>query len=335
MDVHNDKEPLLPSASKEITRASSRRVTVEPVILFASIGFGVLFTLQPQYIKQRLADDRNFTISQTENGCNLSTSDPDYIIEQEIQADVSSWQMIINICGFFPSLFTAPIIGAWGDKVGRKLAIGVPILGYMITMLTYLIVYYCILPLWVLAIGYFLQGTTGGYGLVLAGCYAYVADITTKEKRMLRIVIIQALFVFGMGLSQVLIGLFIRLTGFAPSLWLAALSLTASLAYIVSPPFLVETIRRTKKSRDPDVVASPVADPSRLEAMGQLFRENTDSRRTKLILLLLIAFSTEGVNQASLNITIIYGLGPPFCWNSVVVGFYSALVLFTSAAGKL
>ncbi|XP_072046109.1 proton-coupled folate transporter-like [Amphiura filiformis] len=330
-DQLSDETPLLPVSVK---RASSRRVTVEPIVLFASIIIGVFITLSPQYLKQRLADARNYTLPLDEYGengtCSQNSSDPDYIIEQEIQADVSLWSMIITISSYFPSLFTAPIIGAWGDKVGRKFAIGLPIIGFTLSAIVYLFVLYFSLPLWVIAIAYFLQGVTGNYGLLLAGAYAYIADVTTKEKRMIRIVIIQAIFVLGIGLSQILVGMLIAAVGFAACLWLGLIGLLLCLIYVTVPPFLIETIV-CRNSQE----ITHIIDKSRLESVIELFRHNTNRRQLKLILLLLIAFTTEILGQASLNVTIIYGLGPPFCWGSVTVGWYSAMVLLLSAAGMI
>ena len=48
-----------------------------------------------------------------------------------------------------------------------------------------------------------------------------------------------------------------------------------------------------------------------------------------------IAFLSGTFSQGLLNITIIYGLGPPVCWGSIRAGWYSAMVLFVSVSGMI
>ena len=72
-------------------------------MIMASVAFVLFNTASPQYVKQRLADVRNFSLSEdySENGsCHVQNrSDPYFIIEQGIQADMAFWSMWINSFG--------------------------------------------------------------------------------------------------------------------------------------------------------------------------------------------------------------------------------------------
>ena len=337
-DEKDEKSPLLPKNSdvKRSQRASTRWVTVEPVMITASVAFGVFIVVSPQYVRARLANARNFSLPEedSENGTCRSkyqnTSDPYFVLDQKIQADTAFWTMLITSCGFLPALFTAPLLGAWGDIVGRKFVIILPIIGYFIYAAIFLFVIYFNLPLWVVVVGSFIHGVLGNYGLLVAGALAYIADVTTKEKRALRIAIIQALTTTGVGVSQVISGFLIAAAGFAAPLWMAAALNIICILYITVPPFLIETLpfRGQQGSDTYTRIKTTVA------SLYDLFHENENFRRVKLISSLLALFTAEMIIHGLNNITIIYGLGPPFCWSPSLVGIFSGAVFTSGALGK-
>ena len=337
-DEKDEKSSLLRKNSdvKRLQRASTRWVTVEPVMITASVAFGVFIVVPPQYVKASLAKARNFSLSalETENGTCRSKyqnmSDPDLILDQEIQADTAFWSMLITSCGFLPALLTAPLLGAWGDIVGRKFVIILPIIGYFIYTAIFLFVIYFNLPLWVVVVGSFIHGVLGNYGLQLAGALAYIADVTTKDRRALRIAIIQALTITGLGVSQVISGFLISAAGYAAPIWMAAALIIISILYITVPPFLIETLpfRGQLGSDTCTRIKTTVA------SLYDLFHENENFRRVKLISSLLILFTAELVICGLNSITIIYGLGSPFCWSPLIVGIFSGAVFTSGAFGK-
>ena len=337
-DKKDDKSPLLPTEDmKRLQKASARRVTVEPIMIMASVAFGVFIVVSPQYVKERLVNARNSSLllENSENGTcddlsDLNTSDPYFIIDQEIQADTAFWQMLIISFGFLPALFTTPLIGAWGDTVGRKIVIILPIFGFFIFATVYLFVIYFSLPLWIVVLGSFIQGVLGNYGLVIAGALAYIADVTTKKKRALRIAVVEALLVAGIGVSQVITGLLIGVAGFAAPLWMSAALSTTCILYITVPPFLIETA----KTRDLQDLDRYTQVETTVGILYSLFHTNENCRRVKLVLPLLAVFLSEMVTYGLSNVTLIYGLGSPFCWSSYIVGVYSGVVFTSGALGK-
>ncbi|XP_072050192.1 proton-coupled folate transporter-like [Amphiura filiformis] len=321
-------EAISPYVSTDVKRAASRCVTVEPIAVLIGFALGIFLTIKPQILRQIIADARGVVFpSGGGNFCGpRNTSHPHYIILTEIQADVAWWQMVVTLCGNLPSLFMAPILGACSDKVGRRLVLGLAALGYVIMSITYLIIFYFNLPLWVFPIGFFIQGLTGGHGMIIAGCAAYITDVTTKETRMFRIAILHGTFITGVAVPQFFIGFLIEKTGFGPALWLTLASLLICLLYIFLPRCLLETIDKNRWRQE-----AKASKKSRFQNVLDVFRYNTGYRRLRLALLFIVEFLDEILNVNLVPMVIIYGLGTPFCWSPVTISGFLTLVLFASA----
>lgn len=350
-----DEEMLSPAAAaKELEacgnkstsrdRAIARLITVEPVIGLVAVAIGIFVVIQPQYLQQRVAAAKNVTLpnaaggggdgngSSSDGTCSArqNRSDPYYIALQDVQADVAYWQMIFTVAAFLPSLIMSPFLGSWGDRVGRKVILGLAVFGYFIVFIAYILTFYLVLPLWVLPIAYFLQGITGGTGLIIAGSVSYVTDVTTAEKRLLRIGVVHGSFLIGIGLTQVAVGYLVENLGFGPPLWITGITISACLFYIIVPPLLIETVdtEQYKLKDKSDKVNS-------IQSLINLFKINVAARRWRLAILFFVEFMNETLNASAVGVIIIYGLGPPFCWNSVLVAGYWTMLLFSSALGKL
>ena len=327
---NTDDKAKSPYSSDDHERATNRWITVEPVVSLIAIALGIYVAVQPQLMRDILAAARGITWPKTSgNFCGpRNNSHPYVILLTEIQADVSYWQMITNLCGALPSLLMSPLLGACSDKVGRKAILGLATLGYVVTVSTVLIVFYFDLPIWVLPIGSFFQGLTGGHGIIIAGCAAYITDITTKQYRMLRMAIMHGCFVASIALPQLLIGFLIEEVGFGPALWISLICLIVCLLYVFVPRCLLETIDKQRWRQEVGNTRS------RFQGLVDVFRDKIGYRRIRLALLFTAECLDEMLNANSVTMIIIYGLGPPFCWSPVVVSGFLALVLFASAFGR-
>ena len=310
-------------------RVAARLITVEPVIMLVAVAIGIFVVIQPQYLRERVAAAKNVTLPPTggdQSQCVArNQSNPYYIALQDIQAEVSFWQMVITVCGSLPALFTSPFLGAWGDQIGRKVILGLAVFGYFIVFLTYALVYYFVLPLWVFGVGFLIQGITGGQGLIIAGSVAYVTDASAEAKRIHRIGIVHGSFLIGIGLTQVGIGYVVQELGYAPAIWITGGAVSLGLLYLALPHILLETV---------DTRNSKHNTAGSLQSLINLFKINVEHRRLRLALLYTVEFINETLNASAVSVIIIYGLGPPFCWSSVLVSGYWTMLLFLSALGK-
>ena len=100
------------------------------------------------------------------------------------------------------------------------------------------------LPLWVMAVGEFCEGASGGQLLVLTGTTSYIADVTTEEQRAWRMLLIELCGGFGGIIAEITLGFLISSHGFLASALLALTLYSAAFLYILI--FIPETIQREK-----------------------------------------------------------------------------------------
>ncbi|XP_072045658.1 lysosomal proton-coupled steroid conjugate and bile acid symporter SLC46A3-like [Amphiura filiformis] len=134
-----------------------------------------------------------------------------------------------------------------------------------------------------------------------------------------------------LGVSNVAVGFIIRDFGFGPPILVMCISYSLSFLYVFFPSCLIETVdrhdNRTKKRNDESELSIMAGVKNDLIC---LFKTNTNLRRWRLGLLYLIDFMRE-ILESSAGLVIIYGLGPPFCWSSVLVSGYWTIILFGSS----
>ncbi len=155
--------PAPSDAPINLQRAYSRYITVEPILMLIAMGFGVMISVFPQYLRYRIAIDMNVTLPDSDGGMNSTcvgrdTSNPHYIRLQEVQAEVAYWQMIQSLCGNLPALFLSPLLGAWSDVIGRKVVLGLGVFGFFAYGLTFLLVYELMLPVWIIPVSFTFTG---------------------------------------------------------------------------------------------------------------------------------------------------------------------------------
>ena len=327
----SEEAPLVPytsSSSQHHRTPVQRRITIEPVTFLESVSYGVSLALRPQFLQERIGEDFYNYSAHDDNRtdiCSQNSTDFDNIADK-IQADASLWLMYLCICSYFPAIVATIIFGTLSDSLGRKLALAIPLIGFIIQNITFLIVVTYHLPLWVLLIGEVVQGCTGGVALLICGSLAYIADITSPSQRTWRIVIVEMTLFVGGGAMQIINGYIFQAFGYQIPVWIALGLLVAAFLYVIIPPFLIETVKRTKVPR---TFLLKVFQDSR-----DLFKDNTSGRRWKLILL---NFQIVIIDTASINffaIQILYVIAYPFCWSPVLVGYITATSFMTTGLGK-
>ncbi|KFQ34268.1 Proton-coupled folate transporter, partial [Mesitornis unicolor] len=212
---------------------------------------------------------------------------------QEVEALVSHWNLYINLGGFFVGLFSVTLFGPWSDSVGRRPTLVLPAVGMAAAI--YLLVMYLQLPVTYFLLGRLLSGLMGDYNLILASCFAYVADTSDKHARTFRVAILEAL----------------------------AAALYAAFC-------LKESVKQQK--------AAKLFTLSHYKAVYRLYTapEHLSSRR-KLALYSLAFFLLVTVHFGSKDLFVLYELGSPLCWTSVLIGYGSAAsyLAYLSSLGGL
>ena len=299
-------------------------IFLEPIVFVYALYLGAVFPLLDQFVRARISNDYNSSSQHINNsndilsGCDNKSS---LYRNSEIDSEASLWTLYMTIASLLPAVVSLWMLGSYSDKGGRKVAIIIPQIGALIRCITLLAVIYFDLPLYVMVIGAFFEGLSGAFHMFLSAGFSCVADITSPEMRSLRITVLDGCFTFGTVVSQIACGYLIASLGFFyPFLILAVILLLDIVATIILLP---ETV-----TKDPDV---------RFWSFGHLrnafnvySRDNGTGRRWKLLMCLAIVFLTCSVTYAGYDVKIFYLLDVPFCFSSVMIGYFNAMLMLIS-----
>ncbi|NWW49396.1 PCFT protein, partial [Pedionomus torquatus] len=290
---------------------------VEPLLFLTTLSLGLQGPLATQYLWDRLGAERGYNglnaTSPAGCGNGSAAADP---LQQEVEALVSHWNLCINLGGFFVGLFSVTLFGPWSDSVGRRPALVLPAVGMAMQAAIYLLVMYLQLHVAYFLLGRLLSGLLGDYNLILASCFAYVADTSGKRARTFRVAILEAcLGVAGM-LASIGGGQWRKAQGYINPFWLV---LAASLAAALYAAFcLQESVKQQKPAK--------LLTLSHYKAVYRLYTapELVSSRR-KLALYSLAFFLLVTVHFGTKDLFVLYELGSPLCWDSELIGYLAYL----------
>ncbi|XP_025903533.1 proton-coupled folate transporter [Nothoprocta perdicaria] len=325
-------EPPPASEPPPAAKAPGRRLAaVEPLLFLATVSLGLQGPLATQYLWDRLGADLGYSRgnSSSADGCtegpgaNGSTD----TLQREVETLVSHWNLYINLGGFFVGLFSVTLFGPWSDSVGRRPVLILPAVGMAMQAAIYLLVMYLRLHVGFFLLGRILSGLTGDYNLILASCFAYVADTSAARARTFRVAVLEAcLGVAGM-LASIGGGQWRKAQGYINPFWLVfAASLAAAL-------YAVFCLQESVKQRKP----AKLFTLSHYMAVYRLYTTpERQGSRQKLALYSLAFFLIVTVHFGTKDIYVLYELGSPLCWASDLIGYGSAasyLAYLSSLAG--
>ena len=302
------------SVSRAAPKSCFRRwVTVEPCLMVYFMTVLPLIPLTDQYVLHHIQTENNFSISKNESGCESNTSDPTYIKEQQFQAQASHTVILFTLVGLVPSVFVTIQLGAYSDKMGRKLTLLSPLAGGIIRCLLSVVVIQLKLPLAALSIGYFVEGCLGGVSTLVAGCFSYIADITTHQERSMRIFILEVSLGVGVVTSEVAVGYLIRELGFMYPIVILGSLHVLNILYVIF--VLEESVVKDRSAK----FFSCSQYAKMLTVYG---RDNGTGRRWKLDLTLLILFLACVVQLGGKDVATYFQLDSPICFDSVDIGYW-------------
>ncbi|XP_033118012.1 proton-coupled folate transporter-like [Anneissia japonica] len=322
-----------------------RMVTVEPVLLLGMLAMGILWTLRTQYTKHRVSESYNVTSSLPEdNGtkCSSNESDHDSEIDSQIQSETSLLVMYMSVAECLPPLFVSMIVGSWSEVYGRKFAMLIPSVTFVVVCGLYLVVVYMELSVYFLIGVNLIQGLGGDVTLFNAACFTYMADITQSKPRMFRMIILETTIYAASGLAQVFLGYLLKCRGYKATFWLAFSLSIACVIWIITPGLLKESkqthhVKGMVTHGSSGERESPKTLCNQLKQIPKVFgkSDNEPQRKYRLMIVLAIYFIYVLMWASFTSLVTIYGLGQPFCWSPVIVGYYSAAGALFSGLGML
>ncbi|KAJ3318567.1 hypothetical protein HDV06_003000 [Boothiomyces sp. JEL0866] len=128
----------------------------------------------------------------------------------EYQALASQWNSIFQICSGIPGLITVPWLGILSDKYGRKPMLLLSVLNELAVILGYIAVSYFNFGLWVVVLGYLIEGLLGSYFILINNTFAYLADTTDSIDRSKYFVVAEGVILFSFGFGPMVGGILNR-----------------------------------------------------------------------------------------------------------------------------
>ena len=156
-------------------------ITIEPAIFLQTFTWGLGSVIGQNLLIAKQCHDLGYDSAV----CGDIENHPS--VEDEVETKVSELNMIMSMLSALPCIVVALFIGPWSDKNGRKPVMLLPMFGYILSTLYYLLnIYYFNWPAkYLLVNGVF--SIFGGFVSFLIGMYAFLADITSTRSRTTRI----------------------------------------------------------------------------------------------------------------------------------------------------
>lgn len=318
-----------------LIRKPKRAIVVEPILINIALFYFPLRQVTQLFIYGRMkhivASENGYNTSifsvlnSSSTSCDENKSTIQYQLTEQAQQYNTYFSMIGSVINFIPSLFVLLLVGAYSDKAGRKYAILPPIIAGFVFSGMHLLVFVLNLPVWVLWIGEFLNGCSGSMSLLIAGCFSYIADTTTKENRQFRITFAEISMFFCTILGPIGVGYVIDKEGY---LWPFVIVFIGHILNLIYTLFFVpETIIKDRSAK--------LFTLENIKLTFKTFTINTpDNRRWKLWLL-FISFFVHYIGSGVYAVTGLFVLNIPLCWDAVTIGYYNTALTALSTVGGI
>ncbi|XP_045784698.1 solute carrier family 46 member 3 isoform X1 [Maniola jurtina] len=284
-----------PSSVKENTpQPWYKIITVEPVMFFYMMAFMIT-----SVIEQTFYVFRTCTVNHgySEEICYDISKYSD--INKEVQVTVSIFHQWNGIAGHVVPLLLAFFLGSYSDKRGRKVLLCAGLLGKLFFSLMITLNTMKQWPIeYVIYTATFPSALTGADLSIFAGCFAYIADVTSVQSRTLRVGILDVVYLSTMP-TGVAIGnlLYTRVVNKSFTAMFAINSCLMLVSTIYCFVFLEWQTRPEQQSLREAQVTNPIRDFFDLsnikQTMVTLTKKRSNNRRLFLwFLLISMAFYT-------------------------------------------
>lgn len=300
------------------------------LVAFTILQLGVLHQYVYYFYYKKFLPNITFTSQDTQKSyCNNSanaTSEAEEKLRNKIQVLASQFMIYTSLALYIPPIFGNFFLSTLSDTYGRKPFILIPIAGFIIRSTLFVIGIHFELDLAWFILFLLLEGLTGGLYSQIAVLFSYVADITEKgDQRILLLVIIEVIAGLGGLLGSLSSGYLIREFGFLLPTFISTMCLFASL--LLFGIFLPESLPSECKSRSKRLNFC-----SKFKGVWEFYTSNKNGKGTRwryvcsLLIFLCVQFGVLG----RVSVETLYELNKPFCWNSVLLGWFMGLRIISS-----
>jgi len=291
-------------------RTILRNITVEPAMFSYFLAIYLLYSVFHPTVMDRvcttyLRDLNSLTLPT--NSCSIIfTMDTKEAREavNHINKETNAWIQITTVSATIPSILVDCFMGGWSDLFGRKMPMYLPSVGGVLGSVVYL----CFIsiesmdPSW-LCLASFLSGIFGGVTSVIANCFTYVASITDKESRTIRVSTVEA-----MQFLAASVGPFLSkgLKNGLGSVYVFAASLLCHIAVILYCITLKEPLK-SKSDEERKITCAKLFSPKHLiDSFKTIFAPRPNKGRVILLLQLLCLFITMNIISGEHDILYVF-----------------------------
>lgn len=210
-------------------------------VLVTCLGGAVMnLPLLSQYVYYRIGLQYFNGTSQGQSQsvpCEANSSLNVVTLQQRVQQEASYVLMIMFVLATAPVIVVNVFVGSYSDLFGRKMLLYIPIIGYTIRNVVFVVVVYCDWELYVLYPFLALEGCGGGIQMVLEGVFVVNADVVhTKRRRTVVLAILEGCQMLTNSMAALVVGLLIGSLGYkipaVVSLALLTLSLVIAIVFV-------------------------------------------------------------------------------------------------------
>ena len=246
----------------------------------------------------------------------------------QVQTANTSWNMYISLVNFLPAVVMIIVYGSYSDRIGRRLALISPVLGSIAAILVQMAIVFFDLPVWCFLFCV-VEYVGGGLYVMTTGTFAYIADTVPKERRAVRMTILDDIILLNSAIGNVIVGYMIDSMGyFYPYLFCLVGKILALLYAIFFIPESVRKPLNRSHKRGRHIVKDL------WNGIKLYIYDNGEGRRLQLNLLLLSFMIGELISTYGTgSILTLFEMNTPLCWNSVYIGYFEAIADVIKVAG--
>ena len=310
---------------KKRSRFRDCRFPVEPVTFMNAMSYWPVSVVSAQYLYSKIGQDlgydvRNLTLH-SNNSCDTDFNDSTTVIRETIQKHTVTMQLYLSLLQTVPSVVVVLYLGVYADIYGRKKLIILPACGSLIQVFIYGVTSYFNLSVYLLFIANFIYGCFGANSFILMGGRLFISDTVPANSLPFRMILLSVFYYLGDTVASLGYNYMLSVTSFVYVYVCVAIFDVISIIYICV--CLKETLPEEKIGLKSSVKLSVY-----IQGFAQVYcRHSQRPRRLwKVYVLLLSVFLRYCVNFDSTYLL----LNAPFCWNSVLIGYFDAALVLVS-----
>lgn len=285
-------------------------------IVFAAVSLTIA---EPQYAYYAIQKQQNITsiLSNSHQSlCETNKSATRFKQQQEIQSETATWHAYCHLASSLPALIMALLVGSWSDKMGRKFALWIPTSGLLFKAAFMSIAMKMEWNIYIFIIPFVVEGFCGTYISLISAAYSFAADLTKLGKtRTFGIVLIEITLGVGVTIGNIGSGYIIKHIGFLNgAILVSGVAIFSGILIF----FLPESIQSSQKQN-----FSSISQKQYIRNAIEFYTKKGPLRWKFLLLATVFAFSALP-NIGRVNVQTLYVMNSPFCWNSVLIGWFGS-----------